>query len=236
LLDAMEECCRTFRPYARVRAELVREPSTDIFKGVAGAYGKVTGSPHVLLFIADEREPFAAQHVGLTGEAAVLEATRLDLDTCWVGGFFSADKARRLVSLDDGERVYAVSPLGSANPSKSFTEKTMSRLAGSKKRKCVAELAPGISDSWPTWAIAAVETARLAPSALNHQPWRFRLAGQGLAIFTDSASESPRNAKRLDCGIAMLHAQLGASASGFRGSWTDLTGSDVARFDAEAAS
>ncbi len=112
----------------------------------------------------------------------------------------------------------------------------MRRMARSKKRKCIEELAPGIGSSWPEWAVAAVETARLAPSAVNRQPWRFRLDGGGLVVAKDSAFETPKVAKRLDCGIAMLHAELGALAAGLDGLWTDLTGSDVARFDAQGAS
>jgi len=76
-----------------------------------------------------------------------------------------------------------------------------------------------------------VETARLAPSAINRQPWRFRLDGDSLVIAQDNAFETPKVTKRLDCGIAMLHAHLGAVAEGVVGAWTDLEGGlDVARF------
>ena len=234
LLDAMDACCRGFRPYPDARAVLVRAPEVDVFTGILGSYGKVTGSPHLLVFIADERGPFADQHIGFTGEGVVLEATRLGLDTCWIGGFFSADKVRRVIDLAEGERVYSVSPLGYASQSASATEKAMRGMAGAKKRKCIEELAPGIGGAWPGWAVAAVETARLAPSASNRQPWRFRLEDRGLVVTKDSAFEMPKVTKRLDCGIAMLHAELGALASDMLGVWTDLTGADVARYDAAA--
>jgi hypothetical protein len=163
----------------------------------------------------------------------VLEAARLGLDTCWIGGFFSADKVRRVVDLAEGERVYSVSPLGFARESTSTTEKAMQGLAGARKRKGIEELAPEIGKTWPDWAIAAVETARLAPSAVNRQPWRFRFKDRALTISKDSDFETPKVTKRLDCGIAMLHAELGAIAEGARGAWTDLEGADVASFDLE---
>ena len=79
--------------------------------------------------------------------------------------------------------------------------------------------------------MAAVETARLAPSAVNRQPWRFRFDAGALVIARDNAVEFPRVSKRLDCGIAMLHAELGARATGVHGAWRDLSiGLDVARF------
>jgi hypothetical protein len=235
-LDVLESCCQRFQPYSDARAVLVRSTEVDVFKGIVGAYGKVTGSPHLLVFVADARKPFPDQHLGFTGEGVVLEATRLGLDTCWIGGFFSAEKVGRVVDLAQGERVLAVSPVGHALQIPSSTENTMRRMAGSKKRKCIEELAPGIDRTWPQWAAAAVETARLAPSAVNRQPWRFRLDGSRLIVAKDSGFETPKVTKRLDCGIAMLHLQLGALAEGVHGTWTDLEGADVARFDIEGVS
>ena len=95
-----------------------------------------------------------------------------------------------------------------------LTERVMQGMAGAHNRKSVAVLAPGIGDGWPDWAVAAVETARLAPSAVNRQPWRFRMDAGALVIARDGAMETPKVTKRLDCGIAMLHAELGARAAG----------------------
>ena len=230
-LDALERTCARFRPYPDARVVLVREPGIDIFTGIVGGYGKVRSAPHVLVFIADENADFADQHVGYTGEGVMLEATALGLDTCWVGGFFSAAKTRRIVALEPGESVFAVSPVGHATDHIGLTERTMQGMARAHNRKSVAEIAPGIGDDWPDWSIAAVETARLAPSAVNRQPWRFRMDGGALVIARDGAIETPKVTKRLDCGIAMLHAELGARAAGANGAWIDLAdGLDVARF------
>jgi len=231
-LDALEGVCSGFRPFPDARIVLVRAPHVDIFKGLIGSYGKVRNAPHVLLFIGDEGSDTCDQHVGYVGEAAVLQATALGLDTCWVGGFFSAARTRQLVELAPGERVLAVSPVGHAVGDVAFSERGMRRMAGSHARKTVVEIAPGSTEGgWPDWAVAAVETARLAPSAVNRQPWRFRFDAGALVIARDNGLETPRVTKRLDCGIAMLHAELGARASGVDGGWRDLSsGLDVARF------
>ena len=231
-LEQIEALCRAWRPYADARTVPIVRPIVDIFTGVVGAYGKVTGAPHVLAFIGDERADFTDQHVGYTGEAIVLEAASLGLATCWVGGFFNAKKVCQLVDLSPGERVYAVSPIGYALGRASLSERVMAAIAGAHHRKQVADIAPGAArEEWPAWAVAAVETARLAPSALNRQPWRFRFEDGGLVLAKDSAFETPKVAKRLDIGIAMLHAEIAAEAHGIHGSWTDLAGTDVARFD-----
>lgn len=231
-LDALEATCAAFRPFQDARTVLVRSPGTEIFTGIVGSYGKVTGARHALLFIGDENSPLSQQHVGYTGEAVILEATAQNLSTCWVGGFFNPKRASALVRLAPNERILAVSPVGVAASRTTSTERTMTSMAGSSGRKPLDAIAPGDRSTWPTWAIAAIETARLAPSAVNRQPWRFRFEDGGLVVSANSRFETPKVTKRLDCGIAMLHAELAALAYGVEGAWTEyVEGLDVARFD-----
>lgn len=235
VLATLAESCTSFLPYPDARVVLVTDPALDVFTGIIGSYGKVTGAPHLLVFIADKTCPYADQHIGFVGEAIVLEATHLGLDTCWIAGFFSASRVAKVVELAPNERVYSVSPVGYATATTTSGEKTMRGMVKAKQRKCVEELAPGIGADWPQWAMAAVETARLAPSATNRQPWRFRLEGGGLVVAKDGDFETPKVTKRLDCGISMLHVELGAIAQHAPGRWTDLDGRDVARFDPQGA-
>jgi len=229
-LDALAETCEGFHPYGDARVVLVAQPQVDPFRGVLGSYGKVTGAPHVLLVIARQRSARAQAHAGYVGEAAILEATALGLDTCWVGGFYDPRKAMRLAELAADERIVAISPVGFAPRSFSGTERTMRSVAGAHERKELSVIAPGV-DSWPEWAQAAAECVRIAPSAMNRQPWRLRMDRGSLEISRDNAFETPKVTKALDCGIGMLHAELGAFGAGVRGTWEDVEdGLAVARF------
>lgn len=230
VLDRLDEAVSAFSPYPDARVVLVREPGEGVFSGVVGSYGKITGSRHVLLIIANEHSEHAHAHAGYTGEAALLEATAMGLDTCWIGGFFNAARVAQMVSLAHGERVVAVTPVGHATDGLGANERLMRGLAGSHGRKPLDTIAPG-SDAWPEWARSAAECARIAPSAMNRQPWRLRLDADGLVVSRDAHREAPRVTRALDCGIAMLHAELGAMGAGVTGGWTDLgEGLDVARF------
>lgn len=234
-LDSIGGFCAEFRPYVEARAVLVKEPSVNVFKGILGSYGRVHGAPSVLVFIAaEEGSPLAQRRCGYTGQAVVLEATALGLGTCWVGGFFDPGKAKRLVTLAPGERIVAVSPLGRAVAEKTATERTMSGLAGSHERKALELIAPGCAE-WPEWARAAAKCARIAPSAVNRQPWRLHLEGDSLAISKDRPGDLPRVTKDLDIGIASLHAELGALGAGVAGTWSDGShdGLEVCRFTPE---
>lgn len=232
ILEELDEVCEGFRPFGDARVVLVREPGDGVFQGIVGAYGKVSGAPHVLLVVADERTAHAHAHAGYTGEAAILAATALGLDTCWIGGFFRAAYVRRLVTLDEGERVIAVSPVGHATGALGVSERMLQGAAGARARKPLEEIAPGIGETWPGWARSAAETVRIGPSAMNRQPWRLRMDDGALIVSRDTAREAPRVTRALDCGIAMLHAELGAHHDGMSGRWVDASGGlDVARFE-----
>jgi nitroreductase len=221
--------CDALRPFEDARAVFVAEPAIDVYRGAIGNYGKVVGAPHLLAIVAGPA-PVAQQHAGYVGEACILEATALGLDTCWVGGFFSRSALARIVEMRPDERAVAVSPVGHAVDRPPATERLMRRGAGASKRKPVEEIAPGFGDAWPAWARAAVESARLAPSAVNRQPWRFRMEDGDLVV-SSSGPEIPAVTKALDCGIAMLHAELGARGAGVLGAWKDAgVGPDIARF------
>jgi len=64
---------------------------------------------------------------------------------------------------------------------------------------------------------------------MNRQPWRFRM-DDGAVVVSAVGFPTPAASPRLDCGIAMLHFELGARAEGCDGAWESLAGRDVARW------
>lgn len=230
-IAALEKVCREFTPYSSARACLVNEPAKDIFTGIVGNYGKITGAPAFVAFIGDMTSASAQEDVGYTGEGIILEATALGLDTCWVGGFFSRRSLSSLVQVKEGERVLAVTPVGYAVGSESFTERAMSGFGLNRKRLPLSKLvASGTADDLPEWARIPLEAARIAPSAINRQPWGFEVNSGGIRVFVRTRGADFRVSRRLDCGITMLHIEVGALTQGIRGTWQSLEGSSVSRF------
>lgn len=229
LLAPLEAVCRGFRPFPGARTALVRESSGPVFKGIVGSYGKVRGAPLYAAFIADTAVAHSREAVGYAGEAFVLEATALGLGTCWVSGFFRPGPAAARVPLNSGERILAVTPVGFAVDGLTFVERSMKAIVKAERRKTLEELTLSGGFGEP-WQRAAVESARLAPSAVNRQPWRFRLEPGAVALELDEAGPGTVEAKRLDCGIAMLHLELGALSAGVEGSWEFTNAPGVALF------
>jgi nitroreductase len=227
-LDALEATAEGFRPHEDARVAVIREAPASLFVGIVGAYGRVRGAPSALAFIAAGGEAHSHEHCGYTGEGVVLEATARGLDTCWVGGAFSRSRVGGLVDLAPGEVVLAVSPVGHALERIPSRERLVFGAGKPKHHRSLEEIAPD-RQAWPAWARAGVEAARIAPSAMNRQPWRFAFEDGAVRVWAAGAP-TPRITLRLDCGIAMLHFELAARAEGCDGAWEPREGRDVARW------
>ncbi len=209
----------------------MNEPTTDIFKGIIGGYGKVSGSPAFIAFIGDMRASSVQEEVGYTGEGIILEATTLGLNTCWVAGFFRPENVASLVEIKDNERVLAVTPVGYASRFESLAERLMTGFGLTHRRLSLSKLVGGWRvDNLPEWAKVSLEAARLAPSAVNRQPWGFDVEDDGITVFVRTSGPEFNISKRLDCGIAMLHIEVAASNFGIQGAWELLEAPRVSRF------
>ena len=99
------------------------------------------------------------------------------------------------------------------------------------QRKPLTELITGLDETeLPHWMKSALEAARLAPSAINRQPWRFHVEPYSITVSVDSPRFTFGISKRLDCGIAMLHIEVAALNCGVQGEWEFLKAPQVARF------
>lgn len=133
-------------------------------------------------------------HAGVSGEAMVLELAAMGLGSCWVQGNFRRSAVD--IPLSPSEKVLAVIPYG--HPSK--------RASGDKRsRKPLKALCLDKPEDWPNWAFQAAESVRVAPSALNSQPWRFSRSGNTLRL-------SGRGFGSVNYGIAALHMECAMHA------------------------
>lgn len=230
-MTQIRSTCIEFRPFSDARAVLVTEAPNYIFKGAVGPYGKVRGAPALIAFIGNMESAHVQEHLGYTGEGIILETEALHLASCWVAGFFRPGVVSSIVGIGGSERVLAVTPIGYATRRLSVEEKIMTGFGLSHRRRRLSGLVTGLQDSeWPQWIRAALEAARLAPSAVNRQPWRFYVEPNGITVSVNSIGREFGLSKRLCCGIAMLHIEVAALHYGMRGMWQFLEAPHVARF------
>ncbi len=223
----IEEVCSEFTPFLGVRSVLVREPANDVFKGAIGPYFyNVTEALYYIAFIADMSAPNIQAIAGYIGEGVILEATALGLNTCWVGGFFRRDAIVKQIDIQENEQVLAITPIGYSmeekdrvgKSDKPYRRKSLDKLISSGK----------IGDN--KWVKSALEAAKIAPSAANRQPWRFEINDDSITVSANSKRKGIGVSRGLDCGIAMLHLELGALVNGVKGDWKFLDYPEVARY------
>ncbi|MGY5875909.1 MAG: nitroreductase family protein [Candidatus Thorarchaeota archaeon] len=226
----IESVCNNFRPFPGARAVLVRDSGKDVFKGAVGEFFyKVKETPYYITFIGNMDAPNIQAIMGYLGEGIILEATALGLNTCWVGGFYRRESVIKQIDLEDSERVLGITPIG-------YSKEEKDRVGISSKkyrRKMLDNLIVSGEASDNNWCMAALEAARIAPSAGNRQPWRFQINDGAITVSSSSKREGFGVSRRLDCGIAMLHLELGVLVSGVKGNWEFLDYPEVARYSIE---
>ena len=214
-----------------VRTKIIKGNSKDFFTGIIGSYGRIKGASHFAVFIGDTREQNIKERVGYTGECFILEATANGLGTCWVAGTFKPEVISEHINLKDYEEVMAITPLGYTREKHFLGEKILSLMVSSHKRKELDELCEGgFHKNWPQWIKTALKSARLAPSAVNRQPWFFKVQGHSITVMVSSSKKHSDVSKLIDCGIAMFHLEVGAKKEGIEGEWEYLESPDVAVF------
>ncbi len=106
----------------------------------------------------------------------------------------------------------------------------MSRPVRSHSRLLLSKPVSGMPEErWHDWVRASVESARLAPSAVNRQSWSFEAQEDSVLVSIRTRGSEFKVSKRLNCGIAMLHIEVAAGACGCTGRWEFIQTPQVAR-------
>lgn len=216
--------------YSEARVEIIEESVKDILPALKGKYGNFTDSPAFIAFIINEKGEHCWSKMGYIGEAAILEATSHGLGSCWIAGRYIPERSDLNIDLKRGERLVAVSPIGYSSENYNLTRHFISKLFPHRDRLDVKELCPdGYDSDWPGWVKNGIKIGSYAPSRLNRQPWRFYYGDGKLVV--DCKSE-PTAYRRLECGIALLHVEIGALDGGVNGR-VEFGGLGLASFNKE---
>ncbi len=176
---------------------------------VAGIVGKV---------------PHAEEAFGFSFEKLVLYAWSLGIGTTWIGGTMKREAFERAAGLAEGEMMPCVSPLGYPAKKRSIREVMMRRGVGADTRMPVEKIF--FDGEWdkplPAEKQAAIanlaEMVRWAPSAVNKQPWRVIVTGNGCHFYEKRdrgySGEKTGDLQKIDAGIALCHFIMGMEEQG----------------------
>ena len=195
---------------------------------VSGTYGVIKGAETFIASIV-KKSPMDMEDVGFLFEKIILFATAMGLDTCWMGASFSRSLFSEKMELKPEETIPVVGPIGYRAGKRSLTDTVFHMSAGSKNRKPWSDLFFDNTFNLPIEKKDAgklevlFEMVRLAPSAVNKQPWRLILDGKKAHFFLKRTmgfeSMFKMDLQRIDMGIAMCHFELAANKMGVEGKW-----------------
>ena len=202
ILTTMRDRIREINDDAGLHIQLVTgEPKA--FSGLM-AYGSFSGVKNYLV-MAGNKGADLDEKIGYYGEQLVLLAQTLGLNSCWAG--LSYSKIPGTYELADGEKICCYIALGYGQ--------TQGR---GHKVKDIKEVS-NASDTTPEWFNKGVESAILAPTAVNQQKFFIEYLG-----FKDADKVSRVAAKslfsmigysKIDLGIVKYHFEVGADKESF---------------------
>ena len=186
-------------------------------------------SPVILgsgLYIAGKmsRVPHAEEAFGYSFEKIVLFAESLGVGTTWIAGTMNRSAFEKALELSEGEVMPCVSPLGYPAKKMSLRESMMRKGIKADSRFRFEDLFFAGSFETPLSEAAAgnlrdaLEAVRLAPSAVNKQPWRILVDQDSVHFYKYCSrgfiSDAGWDIQKIDMGIALCHFELVASESG----------------------
>ncbi|MBI9095375.1 MAG: nitroreductase family protein [Sphaerochaeta sp.] len=164
------------------------------------SYGMFKNVGSVLVLKGPRSVSDLSERIGYYGELLVLEATALDLGTCWIAGTY--DKNSNLFSLGVDEVLVSIISVGNIPAEQTLKEKLISRIV-SRKTLALKEFYTAEGEI-PQWFLEGIKAVQKAPSAVNSQRVRFWYTKEGItATVPGTWATDP-----IDMGIAKVHFAL----------------------------
>ncbi len=157
-----------------------------------------------------------AEAYGYAFEALLMHAHEKGLGTVWIGGTMPRDKFEKASKLADNEVMPCISPLGKEAKKMSVKETLMRKGVKADSRFGFGELffdedfnRPLTEDKAVEVGIRdALESVRVAPSAVNKQPWRVVVSGNAAHFYVKHDKgfiTDDYDLQKIDVGIALYH-------------------------------
>ena len=163
------------------------------------------------------RAPHAEEAFGYSFERTVLFAEAMGVGTTWIAGTMDRAAFEKAVGLASDEVMPCVSPLGYPAKKMSLREGLMRKGVKADSRLPFDTLFFENGFDQPLTPEAAgklqsaLEAVRLAPSAVNKQPWRAVVCGDTVHFYEKRSKLRESGAwdiQKVDMGIALCHFAL----------------------------
>ena len=168
----------------------------------------------------------ASAAFGYSFEVFVLLAQSLRLGTVWLGGTMNRGAFEKGMELGENEMMPCASPIGYPAKKMSLRENMMRKAVKADERLPFEELFFDGAMQIPLTKekagelLVPLEMVRLAPSAVNKQPWRILAENEMIHFYLKRSKgfgkEGKLDMQMIDMGIALCHFELAAKECGLK--------------------
>jgi hypothetical protein len=194
-----------------------------------GTYGIIKNPQAFIAGIVANKDDAIVDY-GYLFEKLVLYLTELGLGTCWLGGTYDRGTINKVMQMEKGKVIPAITPIGYGTGKRRGFETAMRAIVGAENRKPWRELffkqnfnAP-LDENMGGSLNIPLGMVQIAPSASNKQPWRLVIVEESCHFYLARTPGYVRNKigydiQREDIGIAMCHFELSCKELDIRGHW-----------------
>ena len=182
-------------------------------------FGFIGGSKYWLCGCTNKDKEFSEVAFCLKMEKIILYITSLGLDTCWLGGTYTASCFTKALNLTENEKLVCVSPVGYRNPNKKgLVSYFMKRKRNEWAKNFFFEKGnqPMTEDKCDFFNKDIIEAIRWIPSGMNKQNYSVVFKEHTAHVFAGSSWGL------MDGGIAMAHVEIACISNGHNGHWERL--------------
>ena len=222
-VDNLEQLIQSVNKESGINFQLV-EDCSKLFKGFSASYGMIKGLNSCIAVVGNKNIENLKNKIGYYGEILVLEATYMNLGTCWIGGTYNKKECEKYISINKDEELVCVIALGYTLDDKSMREQLMARM--NKKRKSFDEILIEKDGDLLEWVKSGINSVIKAPSAINKQPVGYSFKNNEVKAYV---TKENHGYEEVDLGISMLHFQIGAQKKGHIGEWKYINNEKIYR-------
>ncbi|MDR2519642.1 MAG: nitroreductase family protein [Eubacteriaceae bacterium] len=213
--DRMRLLISRYNQEARLKMRLV-EIDEELFRHYKNGVSLFKDVVNYIALVGANEDRDMEDKIGYYGELLVLEATAIDLGTCWITRTFDRAGCEERLELEEGYRLAGVIAIGYPAPQKPLREAAIQRLCRTIWRKADILRKSGAQE--PEWVSSGIKAVMLAPSRPPSYPFAFELTEDSRI-----RAEPLRENRRIELGIAMVHFEIGAAVGRWykeEGVWT----------------
>jgi len=196
-----------------------------------GTYGVIKGASD---YVGASVAPcdLGLEALGYSFEQLILYLTSLGFGTCWLGGTFDRSAFAAAMKLKEGDLFPVISPIGYPQEKRRMIDSVTRWIAKSDQRLEWQDLffkedfSHSLTPAEAGDYAFPLEMLRLAPSAVNKQPWRIVQDQRGYHFYEAQSMKKNKfgiDIQRTDIGIGACHFHLAALERDLSGKFVSQT-------------